>query len=163
MPQLWLQYYPLQESLNGAEDGGTPTEGKAGPRQPLHPLTSRASLAERLPPRPSELLKVTIIPMLLYCCLSHRYIKERYRRCCFDRLRLQTSASSALPIKTNLHVREGFYMCSGEPCTCRIAALSPNLMMQCDTMSFCCRMASWGQGSKLWQKDGKGGWCQTGL
>ena len=48
---------PLQESLGGQDmdEAGT---SENGPRQPLHPLPSRASLADRLPPRPSELLKV---------------------------------------------------------------------------------------------------------
>lgn len=38
-----------------------PKAGRAGPRQPLHPLPSRPSLGDRLPPRPSELLKVSYL------------------------------------------------------------------------------------------------------
>ena len=47
----------MQESLGGQDmdEAGT---SENGPRQPLHPLPTRASLADRLPPRPSELLKV---------------------------------------------------------------------------------------------------------
>jgi len=52
----------MQESLEsldeGQQDEGGSSESRAGPRQPLHPLPSRASFADRLPPRPSELLKV---------------------------------------------------------------------------------------------------------
>jgi len=52
----------MQESLEsldiGQQDEGAPSESRSGPRQPLHPLPSRASFADRLPPRPSELLKV---------------------------------------------------------------------------------------------------------
>ena len=48
---------PMQESLGG-QDMDEPGTSENGPRQPLHPLPTRASLADRLPPRPSELLKV---------------------------------------------------------------------------------------------------------
>ena len=47
----------MQESLGG-QDMDEPGTSENGPRQPLHPLPTRASLADRLPPRPSELLKV---------------------------------------------------------------------------------------------------------
>ncbi len=40
-------------------EAALPEASRAGPRQPLHPLTSRPSLGDRLPPRPSELLKVS--------------------------------------------------------------------------------------------------------
>ena len=38
-----------------------PEAGRGGPRQPLRPLPSRPSLGDRLPPRPSELLKVSYL------------------------------------------------------------------------------------------------------
>ena len=47
----------MQESLGGQDMDEAGTSEK-GPRQPLHPLPTRTSLADRLPPRPSELLKV---------------------------------------------------------------------------------------------------------
>lgn len=60
-----LQESPI--STEGAQhEEETPSEGRAGPRQPLHQLSSRASLADRLPPRPSELLKVPAHPHALH-------------------------------------------------------------------------------------------------
>ena len=58
-------------------DEGTPSESRAGPRQPLHPLPSRVSLADRLPPRPSELLKVTRVPMPCLCCWLDSLLSAR--------------------------------------------------------------------------------------
>ena len=62
VPALSACILAMQESLNSLDEGqhdeGGPSESRAGPRQPLHPLPSRPSFADRLPPRPSELLKV---------------------------------------------------------------------------------------------------------
>ena len=62
-----------------------------GPRQPLHPLPTRASLADRLPPRPSELLKVCCWLMRSSCnstvaCVAGILLPATCQGCCCQRL-----------------------------------------------------------------------------
>ena len=68
--------------MDETRDEGTPSESRAGPRQPLRPLPSRASLADRLPPRPSELLKVMPVLVPYKCCLLDSVLSGRERTYC---------------------------------------------------------------------------------
>lgn len=63
----WLQ--ESAHSLDGPEHEGS-LQSETGGRQPLQPLPGRTSIADRLPPRPSELLKVCVVLLGYPACLA---------------------------------------------------------------------------------------------
>ena len=159
---LILDKATLQESLNSVEEEGSPS---TAPRQPLHPLTSRSSLADRLPPRPSELLKVPINPMLEYYCTEHKFVPDRKAGVAVFRspeaglLTLSMHFSSG----HTLHVRVSFNIAHAGPTHAEHSCHQLTRRWGPTSVRYQCRMASWGQGSRSWQRGGRGGWCLTGL